>query len=788
MELFYMLERNQRDELSIEDRLRLQWLLGTSLALIACWALWPLPFGGDTLVVVLGLAIVAVIIRPALSHFLSPGFIRIASPFIVLLVVVDIFLSAPDFLPAVMRMLVLLLFFRAAAMRTGREDLQLLLLSLFALILSGVMTASLVFAGQILLFALLAMPLLFLRSQAELAEDLPALRQQLWQGFGWISFTGRIRHQLNWKLLGFSLAAFVTLTLLSSLIFVLIPRFQLDRTIQLFQLNTSPRSGFSESIALGNVTEITLDNSVALRVDGPGRDALPSRAYWRMLVLDEYRNGRFSLSNAVRLSSDDRMRRRLTGATVTMTSRLEWETETQHSGTWVFYMEGNTSRFLPLPGPFEELRFTQPEDVFFYPAFHNLATRSVRNGVFSFRLEQLHWAAAFPVDTNEAESLANLIANGPVTDTTSDDYHAHESMLEDPTPGYPQTTLLLPLREEERGVLQLILAEIFPDEEMQSRKKTARDFSTQVERWLDQRFRYSLTPDIPPRQRRTDPIVAWLREGSVGHCELFAGAFLLLAREAGYPTRIVTGFSGGAWNSVENYYVVRNRNAHAWVEIYDAVTQQWLRVDPTPADYEGILAGTGRTVGDALGGEESGWMAWLDSLRILWYRRIVNFDHDEQSRLAEQFITTLRSWQQVAKNRASKLWQTLTEQSREWFGAYGALGLPLLLVAAIGAGALGVYRVWPWLRFSFNRQPALHPWRLKAGRLLQHLRKKRIRLETQGLPKTAHYPKQLHSMELQLEALRFGRLPKNPSATKQTFKEARRLLRKSPGKSATEQN
>ncbi len=767
-----MLERNQRDGLSIEDRLRLQWFLGVGLTLIACWALSPLPFAGDVLVGVLGLVLIVLIIRPALSYFVSTGFLRIASPFIVLAVAIDLFLSAPDFLPAVLRMLVLLLFLRAVAMRSGREDLQLLLLSLFALILSGVMTASLVFAAQILLFALLAMPLLFLRSQTELAEELPSLRQTLWHGFLWHTFIGRVRRQLNWKLLGFSLAAFITLTLLSSLIFVLIPRFQLERTIQFFQLNTNPRSGFSESISLGYVTAITLDNSVALRVDGPGRDALPSRPYWRMLVLDEYRNGRFSLSNSVRISNDERIRRPLTGSAVEMTSRqLNWDLTANRAGTWVFYLEGNTSRFLPLPGPFESLRFTQPEDVFFYPAFHNLATRSVRNGVFSFRLEKLQWADAFPVDTIEADALAKLIAEGPLTDTVTYDSLVYDSMWEEEMPGYPQTTLLLPLREGERELLQSILKENFSTDSSYESSRSASAFSAQIKNWLGQRFSYSLTPDIPPRQRRSDPIVAWLREGSVGHCELFAGAFLLLAREAGFPARIVTGFSGGAWNAVENYFVVRNRNAHAWVEIYDSEKQNWLRIDPTPAGYESIFAGAGVAV-DASGFEETGWMAWMDSLRILWYRRIVNFDHDEQTRLAEQLISTLRNWQQEVNANVREIWQALTTQSREWFGAAGSLGLPVLLIFTFLAVLLGIFRIWPWLRFSFNRKPALHPWRLKAGKLLRRLRKKRSLLRAES----EHT--QLYALEKQLEAIRFGPLTDKPTLFNSTFKAARRALRK----------
>ncbi|MDV7393271.1 transglutaminase-like domain-containing protein, partial [Arthrospira platensis SPKY1] len=147
------------------------------------------------------------------------------------------------------------------------------------------------------------------------------------------------------------------------------------------------------------------------------------------------------------------------------------------------------------------------------------------------------------------------------------------------------------MRDRDRQTLQSILAEIFDNDTEHLASLSARDFSSRIERWLSQRFNYSLAPDMPETRRRADPVVAWLAEGTLGHCELFAGAFLLLAREAGFPTRIATGFAGGAWNAVENYFVVRNRHAHAWVEIYDVESQQWLRVDPTPEGYELSMAG-----------------------------------------------------------------------------------------------------------------------------------------------------------------------------------------------------
>ncbi len=396
---------------------------------------------------------------------------------------------------------------------------------------------------------------------------------------------------------------------------------------------------------------------------------------------------------------------------------------------------------------------------------NSISSRSV-----ILRLESLQWADALPVSTEEAALLADLIENPPQQESLSDDSSYYEELRNEQLPGYPKNTLMLHLLNRDQQTLQSILVGIFDNEKEHPTSLTARDFSSQVESWLSQRFSYSLSPDVPQTSGLEDPVVAWLAEGTVGHCELFAGAFLLLAREAGFPTRIVTGFAGGAWNAVENYFVVRNRHAHAWVEIYDVESRQWLRVDPIPEGYELSMAGMDAGA-SGIGADETGWAAWLDSLRILWYRRIVNFDHEEQTQLAQRLVASLRNWQESAKTSLREFWQMLTRRSREWFGAAGELGLPLLIVIAGICLSLAAIRIWPWLRFSFNRKPALHPWRLQAGKLLRNLRKHK----PESLP--ADTQTKLDVLEKELEAIRFGPLPDKPALVKKIFNSARRIKR-----------
>ena len=65
-----------------------------------------------------------------------------------------------------------------------------------------------------------------------------------------------------------------------------------------------------------------------------------------------------------------------------------------------------------------------------------------------------------------------------------------------------------------------------------------------------------------------------------GYCEYFAGTFVLLARLANIPSRIVSGYLGGDLNDIGNFYVFRQKDAHAWVEVWFE-NKGWVRIDPT---------------------------------------------------------------------------------------------------------------------------------------------------------------------------------------------------------------
>ena len=86
--------------------------------------------------------------------------------------------------------------------------------------------------------------------------------------------------------------------------------------------------------------------------------------------------------------------------------------------------------------------------------------------------------------------------------------------------------------------------------------------------------------EVPPKESST--LDGFLFDGKQGYCQQFSGAMALLLRMAGVPARVVTGFSTGATDTKTGEFIVRDFDAHSWVEAYYP-GWGWLTFDPTPA-------------------------------------------------------------------------------------------------------------------------------------------------------------------------------------------------------------
>lgn len=108
----------------------------------------------------------------------------------------------------------------------------------------------------------------------------------------------------------------------------------------------------------------------------------------------------------------------------------------------------------------------------------------------------------------------------------------------------------------------------------------AYDKAFAIQMYLVENFTYNITAPATPENR--DAVSYFLYESREGYCDVFSSSMAVMCRSLGIPCRWVTGFSSGDYNSLEQEYVVRSRNAHAWVEVYFP-GYGWIEFDPTPA-------------------------------------------------------------------------------------------------------------------------------------------------------------------------------------------------------------
>ncbi len=159
-----------------------------------------------------------------------------------------------------------------------------------------------------------------------------------------------------------------------------------------------------------------------------------------------------------------------------------------------------------------------------------------------------------------------------------------------------------------------------------------------LEFFRDGGFVYSLTPPLLDLDS-VDDFLFRTRSGFCGH---YASALATLMRAAGIPARVVTGYHGGEWNPIGQYLIVRQSEAHAWVEIW-IDGRGWSRVDPTAVVAPDRLQ---RAALDRIAGAEGAadpLIAELDTLARIaltwdaintwWKIRVLDFDLGSQLKL-----------------------------------------------------------------------------------------------------------------------------------------------------------
>lgn len=741
-----------RPQLTLDELHQLKWLLGGVLCLFSVWTVFYLDVDAWTLLILNTVAIGAVLLWPTLPARVPAAVHVAAFPVIVACCAIDLW-SNGQILPAMIRLDLMLILYRSLSYRQRRDELQLIVLGLFLVVVAGVLTVSLAFAAQILAFTACALAFLFVITLVDaadakyppeptplftwrLAVDTPGWTRQT----DWRRLFGRLRAVSDWRVVTLGGVLFVGVVVLSGLLFMAIPRFQLENSLFLDRfISKKARTGFTDNIKFGDVTDIISDDSLAVSIDVSDPAQMPATLYLRMIVLDEYRDGSFRLSTALRSAAFGQEQR---AVDVYGTERVPAGNPAAY---WTFYLEAGISRYLPLPGSFAKLSFRELQNASFARGLRALALRNEPVSMTAYRIEGVNTSPLLP-DAAFAESQRAGAAGG------NGGRGAAIKRL-------PRKELDLPADPGDQAALRRTVAEITGGAVL-----SPEEFARRACVWLDQRHSYSLQSALPSGPG--DPLVRWIGGREPGHCELYAGAFIELARAAGFPARLISGFKGGTWNAYSNNLTVRNSNAHAWCEIWDG-TGAWLRVDPTPGSTP--VARTDEPQGAAALAARSdrSWSARLDSLRIFWYRRIVNFDRGNQLDTVREVQNATRTAGvrvRAALDRAAqalRAWLTSAWDARRMAKA----AVVLLALSGLGWALQSWLRGWRW-RERRGGAGRFDPARREAGRWLRRLQDKREAREPE-----------VEAVWPELERIRYGARPTWPTELEKIFRRARRAWR-----------
>ncbi len=462
------------------------------------------------------------------------------------------------------------------------------------------------------------------------------------------------------------------------------------------------RSGLSSTMRVGSIAQLVLDESIALRVKFEGEPPPANQWYFRGPVLSDFDGAEW---RPLRSAFPDAMA--LPAALEVSGPGVRYEVTMEPSRRpWLFVLEAPAQA----------------------PEVPGMRVRMTR---------ELQWLTDRPVGTLLRYGAVSHpdFRHGPLNPVP-----ALQDHVELP-PGFnPRTLELARQMRNEAGSGALAPAALV---------------EAALERLRTGGYQYTLEPGVYGQHTADD---FWF-ERRQGFCEHIASAFVVLMRALDIPARIVTGYQGGELNGVDGFWTVRQRDAHAWAEVW-LQGQGWVRVDPTAAvaparlgSLERLGAPEGALAG-ALRNLNPGFVAQLratwEAINNRWNQWVLNYTQGRQLDLLKR----------------------LGFQSPRWTDLLTVLIGVVVIASLLGAA---------WALWERQRHD---PW-------LRLLRRARARLQALGVDSADHTPPRelarrvqrewgLHAdvaqWLLRLEAQRYGRPdPENPITLAALQREFRQL-------------
>lgn len=358
----------------------------------------------------------------------------------------------------------------------------------------------------------------------------------------------------------------------------------------------SGRSGLSDSMSPGNISNLALSEEIAFRVKFA--QAVPDKSllYWRGIVLNQFNGKTWSHEDSQRIAPDSTIVQ-IAGKPVRQQIILE-----PNGQRWLFALD--------IPS------LTRTFDGMTSSANTQLETRSSQAINSRVRYE----AVSYPSYQLQIKLTAQAL----------------QSSLALP-PGFNPKTLR------------------YANELKQRVNDDRQRIQEVLQLFRREKFIYTLQPPLLGE----NSIDEFLFASRAGFCEHYSGAFVMLMRAMDIPARVVTGYQGGALNSVDGYLEVRQSDAHAWAEVW-LPGSGWLRVDPTAAVapervMQNLFSTQPRVGMSGLVNFALGSNSWLHTMRMQWNAInnswnlwVLNYDQARQINLMRSLGLSEWDWPQLA--------------------------------------------------------------------------------------------------------------------------------------------
>jgi hypothetical protein len=224
------------------------------------------------------------------------------------------------------------------------------------------------------------------------------------------------------------------------------------------------------------------------------------------------------------------------------------------------------------------------------------------------------------------------------------------------------------------------------------------DRAVTIEMYLRTHYGYTLQLS---RTVPRDPLAEFLFDRKQGHCEYFASSMAIMLRTLRIPSRVVNGFRTGEFNDLTSQYLIRESDAHSWVEAYFP-GYGWISFDPTPP---------------APPEASSGWRRlrlYTDAMASFWREWVVNYDLGHQQHLAfntthsgRELVGSMKAWTrakyQALLSSTHRAQDNLGQSPWRW----AVRGIVAAILLILGANAT---RLWQALqKFRLAARPQKSP-------------------------------------------------------------------------------